>query len=151
MRRLFSALVAAGAVLVAVSPAAAAAAAPHYIMVSGRGLARPVLLDRLDENGRLFIAVATAPRAKGVSTRTLKRRPRLQVTLFWGWSQAQPPTRPSQGNQRGWFYPKCRSRRAILEISATGKVIRTLAPKAVLKIFKAHRIPTTRSRCTVRR
>jgi hypothetical protein len=81
------------------------AAAPRYMLVSGPGLARPVLLANCEENGALLSALVTARRANEDTVRGLGKRLRLRLGLLWGWPEKPRPTRPSQANQTGWFYP----------------------------------------------
>jgi hypothetical protein len=113
------------------------AAAPNYIMVSGPGLARPVLLSDWNENHELLLAVVGAPRVKG----SLVRRPRLDLALFWAWQGQPRPTRPSQANQHGWFYPADRSRPAVIDVMSDGKRIPRRAPARLLAILARHGVP----------
>lgn len=141
MRRLFIVLGAAGLALVVA--ASVQAAAPRYILVDGPRLERPILLADWEENHALILAVSRAPRAKVATSRGLARRPRYRVALFWGWPETPRPTRPSQANQRGWFYPARRSRVALIELPIQGgaRIVR-LAPARVLRIFARHGVPT---------
>jgi hypothetical protein len=133
----------AGALAVALVLApTAGAAAPNYILVSGPGLARPVLLANWNENLVLLSAVAGAPRAKGAAVRGLARRPRLDLAEFWGWAGRPRPTRPSQANQHGWFYPAHGARRPLIEIMVDGIRVPRLVPAKVLRIFTRHGVPT---------
>jgi hypothetical protein len=147
MTKLLTALAVAGAALLLA--ASALAAAPRYIMVSGPGLSRPVLFDVWNENLALYVAIAEAPRATRSAAASVRRRPRLRLSLFWGWPEGQLPTRPSQGNQTGWFYPACRARRALVDLKVNGERVLRLAPKEVLDTFTAHGIPIRRT-CPVR-
>jgi hypothetical protein len=133
----FSALVAA-----LVLAASASAAAPNYILVSGPGLVRAVLLDDWNENGELLSAMVNAPRAKRAVVRGLVRRPRLDLAEFWGWSDLPRPTRPSQANQHGWFYPFFRGRPPVVTLMVDGLRVPRLAPESVLQILTRHGIPT---------
>jgi hypothetical protein len=119
----------------------ASAAAPNYIMVSGHGLAKPVLLADWSENLELLVAVANAPRARG-AVRGLSRRPRLNVAEFWNWSHLPRPTRPSQANQHGSFYPAHGSRPAVIVIMVEGTNVARLAPPKVIRIFRKHGVPS---------
>src|SRR5205807_650244 len=65
------------AVLALAAPATAAA--PNYILVSGPGLARPVLLGDWNENLALLAAVANAPRAKAPAVRGRARHGRIEL------------------------------------------------------------------------
>ena len=74
------------------------AAAPRYILVSGPGLKRPVLLGSWDENGQLLSALVSAPRE---SRDALARRPRFDLALFWGWPERGiRPMRPDNASHR---------------------------------------------------
>jgi hypothetical protein len=118
--------------------APAQAAAPNYILVSGPGLARPVLLADWDENLRLLSALVNAPT---VAPR-LAKRPRFDLAEFWGWGGRPKPTRPTQASQHGWFYPAHGSRPAVVDIMVGGRQVPRLAPRAVLRIFARHHVPT---------
>ena len=65
MRRL--GVASAVALSAAVVAAPAGAAAPRYILVTGPGLARPVLLRDWDENLRFLVALLPARRVRGFS------------------------------------------------------------------------------------
>jgi hypothetical protein len=118
------------------------AAAPRYILVSGPGLARPVLLANWGENGTLLAALVNARRASGETVRRLNKRPRLRLGLFWGWPEKPRPTRPSQANQTGWFYPTWRSQPPIVDLLVNGVRVPRIAPARVLRIFARHGVPT---------
>jgi len=118
------------------------AAAPRYILVSGPGLARPVLLADWAENGTLLAALVKAPRARGETARRLSKRPRLRLGLFWGWPVEPRPTQPSQANQKGWFYPIWRSQPAVIDLLVNGVRVPRIAPIRVLRIFAGHGVPT---------
>jgi hypothetical protein len=100
-----AALVAALAAVLVLAPPVHAAA-PNYILVSGPGLKRPIILGNWSENAALLSALVNAPRAKGRDVLALARRPRFDLAEFWGWGSMPRPTRPSQANQHGWFYPR---------------------------------------------
>jgi hypothetical protein len=121
---------------------AASAAAPNYILVSGKGLSRPVLLGDWNENLRLLSAVARAPRAKPAVVRGLARRPRLDLAEFWGWGGRPPPTRPRDASQHGTFYPARRSSPAVVVLMVDGSRVPRLAPPAALRILARHGVPT---------
>jgi hypothetical protein len=118
------------------------AAAPRYILVSGPGLARPVLLANWGENGTLLAALVTAPRARGLVVRDLGKRPRLLLGLFWQVAEEPRPTRPSQANQKGWFYPIWRSQPAVIDLLVNGVRFPRIAPIRVLNILSRHGVPT---------
>lgn len=121
--------------------ASANAAAPRYILVSGPGLTRPVLMDDWQENGELLAALShepLAPRAR------LRDRPRYDLALFWGWTDAQRPVRPSDANQHGWFYPAHGRLRAVVDLQVDGRRVPRLALPSVLEILKRHGVPIRR-------
>lgn len=120
---------------------AAEAAAPRYILVSGPGIARPILLANWGENGTLLAALVTAPRARAQVVRRLSKRPRLRLGLFWGWPEERP-TRLSQANQKGWFYPVWRSQPAAVDLLINGIRFPRIAPIRVLNILSRHGVPT---------
>jgi hypothetical protein len=120
----------------------ARAAAPNYILVSGRGLVRPVLLSNWNENGALLSSLVNAPRARRSVVRGLARRPRFDLAEFWDWEGRPVPTRPSDANQHGWFYPARRSRPAVFDVMVAGARIPRLAPAKALRILARHGVPT---------
>jgi hypothetical protein len=133
-------VLAVAAILVLASPAQAAA--PNYIIVSGSGLARPVLLSNWKENLVLLLAVANAPRARGIAIRGLAHRPRLDLAEFWAWSGRTRPTTATNANQHGQFYPARGSRPQVIVMTANGVTVPRLAPASLLKILARHGIPT---------
>jgi hypothetical protein len=136
-------LAAAGAVTVALVLAAPAqAAAPNYILVSGRFVAHPVLLADWRQNMKLLLAVANAPRATGSAAVGLSARPRLDLAEFWAWSGRPRPTSPAQASQHGSFYPAHGSSRAVIVLTVQGITVPRLAPAFVLTTFARHGIPT---------
>jgi hypothetical protein len=136
-----SALVAAVFVALAVA-APAAAAAPNYILVSGPGLPHPVLLANWDENGAFLSAVVTAPTVGRAVARGLARRPRFRLSEFWGWGGLPRPTRPSQANQHGWFYPARRRQPAVITVTVNWVMVPRLAVPRALAILARHGVPT---------
>lgn len=117
------------------------AAAPRYILVSGPGLAQPVLLANPDENHRLLLALASAPRANEKTVDGLGERPRLRLGLFWG-SPEPRQVRQKNANQRGWFYPGLRSQPPVIDLLVNGVRAPRIAPARVLRIFARHGIWT---------
>jgi hypothetical protein len=127
------------AVLVLASPVHAAA--PNYILVSGPGLKQPILLGNWSENGVLLSAVVNAPRAKGNAVSGLVHRPRFDLAEFWGWGSRPRPTRPSEANQHGWFYPAYRAKPLVIVLTVNGERFPRLVPRSVLKILAHHHVP----------
>jgi hypothetical protein len=131
--------VAAAAVALA---APAHAAAPNYILVSGRGLHQPVLLDDWSENGRLLLAIGNGPRAKRPALRGLARRPRFDIAEFWNWNFLPAPTDPREAAQHGLFYPAHGRKPAIFKVMVEGTRAPRLASARALAILAHHGVPT---------
>jgi hypothetical protein len=136
----------AGAVLAAAVALAAPAqaAAPNYILVSGPGLAQPVLLGDWNENLELVVAIGEGARAKRPVLRDLARRPRYDLAEFWGWNALPAPTDPREATQHGWFYPAHGRKPALFKVMADGKRFPRLATRAALAILARHGVPTRR-------
>jgi hypothetical protein len=117
---------------------AAGAAAPRYIMVSGKGPGH-VMLANWRENLAIEMEIANAPRAKDAAA-GLSARPRLRLSLFWGWG-TQRPQWPGQANQRGWFYPAVGSQPALVALTVNGHPPLRVATSALLRILARHRVP----------
>jgi hypothetical protein len=139
-RRILAIVLAAAAALAA----PALAAAPNYILVSGPGLAKPVLLGDWDENGALLSSLVNAPTAKGAAVRGLARRPRYDLAEFWGWGANPAPTDPKQATQHGRFYPAHAGKRALFRVMVDGTRAPRFAPRRALAILARHGIPTRR-------
>jgi hypothetical protein len=124
--------------------APASAAAPDYVLVTGPGLKRPVLLPDWSENHMLLLAAFNAPRAKANVVRGLARRPRLDLAVFWAWGGRPRPTRPNEANQRGWFYPARRARPAVIGFPSGfgGVLVPRVAPAEALRILARRGVPT---------
>jgi hypothetical protein len=121
--------------------ATAHAAAPNYILVSGPGIKRPILMANWSENAALLSALVYAPKAKGNAVRALAKRPRFDLAMFWGWGALPRPTRPRQANQHGWFYPAHGSKPPIVVAIANGYRVPRLVPVRALKILARHHVP----------
>jgi hypothetical protein len=117
------------------------AAAPNYILVSGPGLRHPVLLGNWKENGVVLLAVANSRVARRSLWRDLVHRRRFDLAEFWGWSGKPRPTKPSDANQHGWFYPAHGSQVALIEITVNAEFVPRLVPARVLKILRHHGVP----------
>ena len=141
MRR-WTILLAVAAALALATPALAAA--PNYILVSGPGLAQPVLLGDWNENLGLLVAVANGPKANGAAVRGLARRPHYDLAEFWGWSGLPAPTSPRDANQHGTFYPAHRALRPVFVLMVDGSRVPRLASQAALRILARHGVPTRR-------
>jgi hypothetical protein len=118
----------------------AQAAAPNYILVSGRGLAHPVLLADWQQNLKLLLAVADAPRATRL-TAGLSTRPRLDLAEFWAWSGRPRPTSPAQASQHGSFYPAHGAKPALVVLTVQGISVPRVAPPFLLATFAGQGIP----------
>jgi hypothetical protein len=128
------------AVLVFAAPVRAAA--PNYILVSGPGLERPIMFGNWSENGDLLSALVNAPRARGSVVVNLAQRPRFDLAEFWGWGSMPRPTRPSQANHHGWFYPAHRSKQPVIVVMVNGSRFPRLVPAAARKILARHHVPS---------
>jgi hypothetical protein len=117
----------------------ASAAAPRYIMVSGGSLSRPILLADWRENMAIEQAVASALPA--VPPTGLAVRPRLALSLFWGWGEKRP-AHPAQANQRGWLYLAVGSQPALIALKVNGSSQLRVVPAALLIILRNHAVPT---------
>ena len=124
---------------------AATAAAPRHIVVSGRLVERPVVLSDWDENFRLLHALADGRRAPARALCGLRVRPRLRLTLFWGWPESRPPpTKPNEANsdeQFGWLYPAFRGHPAMVHILLRGNPAPRILTTRAAEIFARHRVP----------
>lgn len=135
------ALLVAALALVAGAAAAvdARAAAPRYILVSGPGLQRPVVLGNWREN-LSFLIDLIPPRRPSPGWRS--GRPRYRLALFWGVPARPVPSDPGRANQVGWFYPALRSRRAVVVLLVSGRDGPRIATSKTLGILRRHGIPT---------
>ncbi len=124
MRRIGAAVVVALAALGLASPAAEAA--PNSILVSGPSIAHPRLLGDWNENLRLLLFVADAPRARGAHVAGLARRPSLDLAEFWAWGGRPRPT-------------TARSRP--IRITVDGVTAPRLVPASVRAILARHGVP----------
>jgi hypothetical protein len=136
-----SRVVAVVAALACLSAPAARAAAPNYVVVSGRGLPRPVLLADWGENLRLFAAAAQGTRPDAATVRGVRHRPHLDLASFWAWS-GRPAPRTSRGaNGHGRFYPAHGSAPALVLITIGGATGLRLANRNLLEILRRHGVP----------
>jgi hypothetical protein len=123
----------------AVVAAPARAAAPRYILVSGPGLQRPVLLGNWSENLSFLIGSLPGKRPK---PGWRAGRPRYDLALFWGVPAKPVPTDPGKASQHGWFYPAVGSRRAVVKLLISGQDFPRVATRQALRILARHGIPT---------
>jgi hypothetical protein len=117
------------------------AAAPNYILVSGPGIKRPILMANWGENGALLAALVNARRAKGTVVRELGKRPRLDLAMFWGWGSRPRPTQHSQANQHAWFYPAHGSNPPVILATVNGYSFPRRVPARARLILARHRVP----------
>lgn len=117
----------------------AKAAAPRYILVSGPGLQRPVLLGSWRENLTFLTSLLPADRP---TQGWRDDRPRYDLALFWGVPAKPVPSRPKQASQHGWFYPATGGRRAVVRLGVSGQDFPRVAPREALRILARHGIPT---------
>jgi len=129
------------AVTLVVAPSATAAA-PNYILVSGRGLPHPVLLANWNENLQFLVALGNAPIASHAARGGLRGRPRFDLAEFWGWSGRPRPRGAAEADQHGTFYPAYRGRVAVVAITVDGITAPRLAPRQALTVLARHGIPT---------
>jgi hypothetical protein len=127
------------AVFAALFASTAAAAAPRYIMITGKGIAKPILLADWRENMALETALVLAPKATQPSG--LSVRSRLTLWLFWGWDERRPQW-PGQANQRGWLYPATNSRPALIALRVDGRSALRVVTARLLRILERHAVPT---------
>jgi hypothetical protein len=125
----------------AVLAAPAYAAAPRYILVSGPGLTRPVLLGDWHENLRFYESLLPARKLPAFRT---AGRPRYDLALFWGVPARPIPTRPREANQHAWFYPAHAGRPAAVDLLLAGESAARVASPGALRIVARHGIPTRR-------
>jgi hypothetical protein len=123
---------------VAVVAPAAQDAAPRYVLVTGPGLAKPVLLADWGDKMRWLLAVANAPRAAAPARGSV----RYGLALFWGVPAQPVPTRPRDAGQHGWFYPATGARPAVVDLQADNVGEPRRAPAALLRTLRLHHVPT---------
>jgi hypothetical protein len=127
------------ATVAAVAAVDARAAAPRYILVSGPGLQRPIVLGNWRENLTFLLDLIPSRRpAPGWRS----DRPRYKLALFWGVPARPVPNDPSKANQFGWFYPAVNGRRAVIVLLVSGKDGPRIAAQNVLRILRRHGVPT---------
>jgi hypothetical protein len=115
------------------------AAAPRLLIVYGKPLQKPVLLDDAREIFKMF---TSTPTETGVN---LNDRPFLELGMFWGpqWNDyindGNPPDKlqPEDANQHGRLYPAFGDSPAFISFGSTGKPI----PAESLKFLEHSGIP----------
>src|SRR3954453_9066880 len=137
MRRLLAPL--ALLVLLAVATPAQAAA-PRYILVTGPGLSKPVLLGNWRENLDVMMEIVNSGKLAPEQRAGLADRSRLRLSLFWGWGD-EAPKLPSQSNQTGWFWPSVDGAPAIVATVIHGRRDARLASSKLLDVFRRHHVP----------
>lgn len=103
-----------------------------------------MLLANWSQNGALLSSLVNAPFAPRSVVQGLKRRSGLRIAEFWDWGGRPRPTRPSEANQYGWFYPAERGHVAVFALMVNGTNAPRLAPTRALRILAAHEIPIRR-------
>lgn len=124
----------------------AQAAAPRILIVSGKPLARQVVISDWE---KIFVVVQEIASARPAPRAQLAGRPRLTVSMFWGprWNEyldsGKPASalRPRHADQYGSFYPAWRGRRAMIDLPWAGRWPRPVHAKA-LTILRQHGVPT---------
>jgi hypothetical protein len=137
MRRLIWSIALFGLLVVA---APAEAAAPRYIMVSGPGLVQPVTLANWRQNLDVMMEIVNGDKLAPQQRAGLADRPRLRLSLFWGWG-GKPPKWPSQSNQTGWYWPASDGAPAIVATVIGGKRDARVASLKLLGILRRHHVP----------
>jgi hypothetical protein len=135
------------AVALAAPAPAAQAAAPRIVIVSGKLLARQVVIS--DWNA-IFRVVEPVASAANVKRARLAGRPRLRLSMFWGprWvdylraGRRVAALRPEAADQHGSFYPAWRGRPAAIDLPWAGSWPR-LVPAEALATLEHWGIPVT--------
>ena len=117
----------------------AQAAAPRYILVTGPELQRPAALGNWTEN---LAFVTSLLHARQPTSGWRDNRPRYELARFWGVPAKPVPTRPTNANQYGWFYPAIGGRRAVVKLRVSGEDFPRLATAETLRILARHGVPT---------
>jgi hypothetical protein len=125
----------------AVLAAPADAAAPRYILVSGPGLTRPVVLGDWQENLRLLQSLLAARKLPAFRA---AGRPRYDLAMFWGVPAKPVPARPRDANQHAWFYPAHAGHAAVVDLVLSGERAPRVATPRALRILARHGIPPRR-------
>jgi hypothetical protein len=121
------------------------AAAPRIVIVSGKPLARQVVISDWAE---IFSVVQGVVSVRPVPRAQLAGRPRLKVSMFWGpiWNEYlesgndASALRPRQADQFGGFYPTWRGHRALIDLPWAGRWPRAVSAKA-LRILRSYGVP----------
>jgi hypothetical protein len=144
MRALRLAVVLAAAL--ALAPAAEAAA-PRFMMLSGLGLKKPVVLADWNENLRIM---RECSKARIIPAPQLRNRSQYRVGEFWGpeWTTfldaggSPGDLKPSQANQLGAFYPAKGRLPAVIRIMVNGRDAPRRAGPVLLATLAAHGVRT---------
>jgi hypothetical protein len=138
MRR-FRLLVAAATALALMPATGAQAAAPRYIMVTGPGIERPIVLDDWRQNHSIMVAIANAQQLR--IDQVALGAPRLRLSFFWYRTPMPRPTWPSQATQYGWLHLANGPRPAVILMKANGVRAFRMAPERVLRILARAGVP----------
>lgn len=144
MKRVLLALLVATTVVASIATVAEAAA-PRIVIVSGKPLARQVVISDWE---KIFTIVQGVANARPAPRANLAGRPRLKVSMFWGrrWNEyldsgkLASGLRPRQADQFGSFYPAWRGRRALIDLPWAGRWPRPVSAKA-LAILTRYGVP----------
>jgi hypothetical protein len=127
----------------------ASRATPWAIVLSGPLLRNRVVLGDWNENHKVMSAASTPIL---VGSQTLRDRPKISVSMFWGpdWEflrrhpESLATLDTGRATQRGVFYPAYRERAALLVLDAVfGSAGHTSVMTADgLAILKRHGVPT---------
>lgn len=124
------------------------AAAPGYILITGRDLARPILLDDLSENFDLYQSPLRG--ALPVARKTLLGRPSFDMALFWGAWEQEARTgrlRARDADQHGRFWPAVGAAPAVIQLPLSEFPGPRLADPVALRILQRHEVPLRFAEC----
>jgi hypothetical protein len=113
------------------------AAAPRFILVTGPGLVRPVVLGDWRANLDLYTSMLNMPRVR----RPPSSRPRYDLALFWGVPARPVPARPGAASQHGTYWPAAGSRPAVIELQLAGTLVPRAASPRALRVLARHGVP----------
>jgi hypothetical protein len=117
------------------------AAAPRFILVSGPRLEQPVVLGDWAENLFFLQELSFGGRPDASVVRSLPRRPRYDLAMFWEWTSDEAPRDPDGASQHGWFYPAYRGRPAVSVARLNGKRMPRIVSVRALWVLSRHGVP----------